>query len=125
MNQKLIKSLLEGLAVSIAAYYITNKKTDIQSIIMIGLVTTVTFMILDAYAPSVASSARIGTGFGIGYELVGGTEKPNAYCTNCGSSDNCIWDSDCKCRDKRPAYCMPYGLNESNICYCDEPLTGF
>lgn len=76
MNQKIIiKSLLEGLAVSVAAYYLTNKKINVQGIIMIGLVTTVTFMILDAYAPSVSTNARIGAGFGIGYGLVGGDDN--------------------------------------------------
>jgi hypothetical protein len=38
---------------------------------MIALVAAATFGILDAYAPSVGSSARTGAGFGIGAHLVG------------------------------------------------------
>lgn len=71
MNNTL-KYFLEGSSVAISAYYFTNKKTQLHSIITIGLVASVTFFILDIFAPSIASSTRLGSGFVIGNNLVGG-----------------------------------------------------
>lgn len=68
---RLIKYLLEGLAVAVAAYVIPGKTMRWQEIGMIALSATATFAILDIYAPSVGSGARTGAGFGIGAGLVG------------------------------------------------------
>jgi ABC-type Co2+ transport system permease subunit len=73
--QNLIKYALEGIAVAVAAFYLTNKKQSIQEIVMLGLVAAVTFLILDVYAPLVGAGARHGSGFGIGFNLVGGAEE--------------------------------------------------
>jgi hypothetical protein len=68
---RLIKYLLEGLAVAIAAFVIPGKTMRYGEVAMIALTATATFAILDIYAPSVGSSARTGAGFGIGAGLVG------------------------------------------------------
>jgi len=68
---RLVKYLLEGLAVAIAAYVLPGKGLKWGEVTMIALVATATFAILDIYAPSVGSSARTGAGFGIGANLVG------------------------------------------------------
>jgi len=68
---RLVKYLLEGLAVAIAAYVLPGKTMKPTEIGMIALVATATFAILDIYAPSVGASARTGAGFGIGAGLVG------------------------------------------------------
>ena len=68
---RLIKYLLEGLAVAIAAYVIPGKTMRASEVGMIALSATATFAILDIYAPSVGSSARTGAGFGIGAGMVG------------------------------------------------------
>jgi len=73
-TQSLLKYALEGLAVAVAAYYLTKKKTDIKEILTIALVAAGTFLILDQFAPGVAAGARQGSGFGIGFGLVGGAE---------------------------------------------------
>lgn len=70
--QSLVKYLLEGVAVAVAAYYLTNKKQDPQEVLMLGLVAAVSFLVLDQFAPAVAGGARQGAGFGVGYQLVGG-----------------------------------------------------
>jgi ABC-type Co2+ transport system permease subunit len=67
----LVKYVLEGVAVAIAAYVIPGKTMARREIAMIALTATATFAILDIYAPSVGSSARTGAGFGIGAGLVG------------------------------------------------------
>ena len=68
---RVIKYLLEGLAVAIAAFVIPGKTMKYGEIAMIALTATATFAILDIYAPSVGSGARTGAGFGIGANLVG------------------------------------------------------
>ena len=73
-TQSLVKYLLEGVAVAAAAFYLTQKKTNPQEVLMIALVASATFAVFDQFAPAVASGARQGSGFGIGYNLVGGGE---------------------------------------------------
>jgi hypothetical protein len=68
---RLVKYLLEGLAVAVAAFVLPGKGLKYSEVGMIALVATATFAILDIYAPSVGSSARTGAGFGIGANLVG------------------------------------------------------
>ena len=71
-TQSLLKYLLEGVAVAVAAFYLTKKKSNVQEVLMIALVAAGTFLVLDQFAPAVASGARQGSGFGIGVNLVGG-----------------------------------------------------
>jgi len=70
--QSLVKYLLEGVATAAAAFYLTQKKNNVQEILMIALVAAATFAILDQFAPAVGAGARQGSGFGIGSNLVGG-----------------------------------------------------
>lgn len=71
-TNSLVKYLLEGGAVAVAAFYITQKKTDVKEVLMIALVAAATFAVLDQFSPAVGVGARQGSGFGIGYNLVGG-----------------------------------------------------
>jgi hypothetical protein len=68
---RVVKYLLEGVAVAVAAFVLPGKTLKVGEVAMIALVATATFAILDVYAPSVGSSARTGAGFGIGANLVG------------------------------------------------------
>ena len=68
---RVVKYLLEGLAVAVAAFVLPGKTLKFGEVAMIALVATAPFAILDIYAPSVGSSARTGAGFGIGANLVG------------------------------------------------------
>lgn len=68
---RVVKYLLEGLAVAFAAALFPGKPLRFGEIAMLGLTATAVFAVLDIYAPSVGSSARTGAGFGIGANLVG------------------------------------------------------
>lgn len=68
--QSLIKYILEGFAVALAAYAIPQKRVDPQEIAVIALVAAAVFAVLDQFAPAVASGARQGAGFGIGFRQV-------------------------------------------------------
>jgi len=73
--QSLVKYLLEGIAVSVAAFYLTQKKNNLQEVLVLGIVAAASFLILDQFAPGVAGGARQGAGFGVGYQLVGGGDE--------------------------------------------------
>ena len=66
----LIKYLVEGIAVAIAAYFIPQRKTKITEVLIIGILAASTFIILDLFAEDVGKGSRFGSGFGIGYNLV-------------------------------------------------------
>jgi ABC-type Co2+ transport system permease subunit len=68
--KRIIKYLVEGLMVAIAAYAIPKRSLNIEEIILIALTAAATFSILDTYIPSMGASARGGAGFGIGANLV-------------------------------------------------------
>ena len=69
--KRIIKYLVEGLMVAIAAYAIPKQSLNIEEIMLIALTAAATFSILDTYVPSMGSTARSGAGFGIGANLVG------------------------------------------------------
>jgi len=68
--KRIIKYLVEGLMVAIAAYAIPKRSLNIEEIVLIALTAAATFSILDTYIPSMGVSARTGAGFGIGAGLV-------------------------------------------------------
>ena len=69
--KRIIKYLIEGLMVAIAAYAIPKKSMNLEEIALLALVAAATFSILDTYLPSMGVSARTGAGFGIGANMVG------------------------------------------------------
>jgi ABC-type Co2+ transport system permease subunit len=68
--KRIIKYLVEGLMVAIAAYAIPKRSLNVEEIILISLTAAATFSILDTYIPSMGVTARSGAGFGIGANLV-------------------------------------------------------
>lgn len=69
--QRIIKYLVEGFMVAVAAYAIPKKSLNIDEVALIALIAAATFSILDTYVPSVGAATRSGAGFGIGANLVG------------------------------------------------------
>jgi hypothetical protein len=68
---RLIKYLVEGLFVAVAAIFVPTKALPFQDIITLGVVAAAVFAILDVVSPSIGITARQGAGFGIGANLVG------------------------------------------------------
>jgi ABC-type Co2+ transport system permease subunit len=68
--KRIIKYLVEGLMVAIAAFAIPKRSLNIEEIVLIALTAAATFSILDTYIPSMGVTARSGAGFGIGANLV-------------------------------------------------------
>jgi ABC-type Co2+ transport system permease subunit len=69
--KRIIKYLVEGIMVAIAAYAIPKRSLNLEEIMFLALTAAATFSILDTYVPSVGVSTRTGAGFGIGANLVG------------------------------------------------------
>jgi ABC-type Co2+ transport system permease subunit len=68
--KRIIKYLVEGLMVAIAAYAIPKRSLNVEEIVLIALTAAATFSILDTYVPTMGVTARSGAGFGIGANLV-------------------------------------------------------
>ena len=68
--RRVVKYVVEGLMVAIAAYAIPKRSLHLDEVMLIALCAAATFSILDTYVPSMAVSARSGAGFGIGANLV-------------------------------------------------------
>ena len=92
--KSLVKYLLEGLAVAVVAFYLP-KKTSLKEVALIALTASVVFAVLDMFAPSIALSARQGSGFGIGMNMVGGDSDEdklnavkNVVCESNSESDS-------------------------------------
>ena len=56
--KRIIKYLVEGLMVAIAAYAIPKRSLNIEEIAFIALTAAATFSILDMYIPSMGVTAR-------------------------------------------------------------------
>jgi ABC-type Co2+ transport system permease subunit len=68
---RIVKYLVEGLMVAIAAFAIPKRSLNLEEISLIALTAAATFAILDTYIPAMGVSARQGTGMGIGFGLSG------------------------------------------------------
>ena len=69
--RRIIKYLIEGLMVAIAAYAIPKKSMNFEEIALLALVASASCCILDTYLPSMGVTALTGAGFGIGANMVG------------------------------------------------------
>jgi ABC-type Co2+ transport system permease subunit len=69
--KKVVKYLVEGLMVAVAAYVVPQRSLKLDEVALIALTAAATFSVLDAYLPTMAVSARSGAGFGLGANLVG------------------------------------------------------
>ena len=69
--KRIIKYLIEGLMVAIAAFAIPKRSLNLEEIALISLTAAATFAILDTYIPAMGASTRSGAGLGIGLNLVG------------------------------------------------------
>ena len=74
--KRVVKYVLEGLVVAIAAILLPKNKPDFEAVIALALVAASTFAIVDTMMPSLSNPLNMGVGFGIGANLV---NFPGAY----------------------------------------------
>jgi ABC-type Co2+ transport system permease subunit len=68
--KRVVKYVLEGLIVAIAAIILPKNKFDFEAVIALALVAASTFAIIDTMMPSLSHPVNMGVGFGIGANLV-------------------------------------------------------
>ncbi|NBO99338.1 MAG: hypothetical protein EBU90_04320 [Proteobacteria bacterium] len=68
--QNLVRYLVEGIAVAIAAYVIPNRRTKFNEVAVIAIIAALSLFVLDVFSSDVGAGSRLGAGFGIGYNLV-------------------------------------------------------
>ena len=69
MIQNLLPSLIEGIAVAVAAFMIPQGLA-VSEVVSIGMSAAATLFLLDRLAPGISGHVRTGAGFGIGSKLV-------------------------------------------------------
>jgi hypothetical protein len=67
---RILKYVIEGLVVGIAAYFV-SKKLSFEEVLIIGVTAAATLAVLDLYSPSIGNASRFGVGLGLGSKLVG------------------------------------------------------
>lgn len=72
----LVKYLIQGIAVAVAAYVIPNRRTNYREIFAISIVAALTFFTLDIFTDDISKGAKFGAGFGIGLSLITQTPLP-------------------------------------------------
>ena len=68
--KRVVKYVLEGLIVAIAAIILPKNKFDFEAVIALALFAASTFAIIDTMMPSLSHPVNMGVGFGIGANLV-------------------------------------------------------
>jgi hypothetical protein len=68
---RLIKYVVEGVAVALALFFIPRKALPMDEIVSVTIAAAAVFAVLDIFSPSIGVTARQGAGFGIGANLVG------------------------------------------------------
>jgi hypothetical protein len=68
---RIVKYLIEGVAVALACALIPKKPLPMSEIMTVAVLAAAVFAVLDVFAPSMSASARSGTGMGIGFRLAG------------------------------------------------------
>ena len=117
--QVLVKYLLEGMAVALAAFYIPQRKVEVKEIVLISLTAAAVFSILDQFTPSIGTSARQGAGFGIGLNQVGwgsidggATQEEKVSCS-CEVDADVLKQKLCKVHSSTAAPARPPSSNTS------------
>lgn len=77
VTKRLIKYLIEGFGVGLAAMLIPNANITWQEAVYLAVVAAAILSILDTVSPSISTSVRSGVGFSIGAKTMGWT--PGAF----------------------------------------------
>jgi len=69
--KRVVKLLILGLVVAFASLLIGRSK-NIEEAVMLALIASAMYGVLEQFAPSMVDNAKLGTGFALGSALVGG-----------------------------------------------------
>lgn len=66
----IIKYIIEGFVVAVAAFYIPRRITQFNEVLTISLLSSLTFFILDIFSDDIGKQARLGAGIKIGMNMI-------------------------------------------------------
>lgn len=66
----IIKYIIEGFAVAVAAFYIPRRTTQFNEVLTISLLSSLSFFILDVCSDEIGKQARLGAGIKIGMNMI-------------------------------------------------------
>jgi hypothetical protein len=69
---RIVKYLVEGLVVAIAAIFIPKKSLPLDEVMTLAILAAAVFALLDLFVPSIGASARNGVGLSLGAGIAGG-----------------------------------------------------
>jgi hypothetical protein len=69
---RIVKYLIEGLAVGAAAWAVGRRKLKMEEVVIIAITAAVTLIILDTFSSQIGDSTRLGAGVALGAKIVGG-----------------------------------------------------
>ena len=69
--KRVVKLLTMGLVVAFASLLIGRTK-NMEDALMLALIASAMYGVLEQFAPNIATNAKLGTGFALGSSLVGG-----------------------------------------------------
>lgn len=71
--KRVVKYVLEGLVVAMAALVLPKQKPDMEAALALGLVAAATMCVVEVFSPNnvMANAVRSGAGMGVGFGLVG------------------------------------------------------
>jgi hypothetical protein len=69
--KRVVKLLTLGLVVAFAALLLGRSK-NMEEALMLALIASAMYGVLEQFAPNIADNAKLGTGFALGSALVGG-----------------------------------------------------
>ena len=70
--KRVVKYVLQGLVIAIAAILLPKQKPDFEAVIALALVAAATFAIIDTMVPSLSTPLNWGVGLSLGSNLAGG-----------------------------------------------------
>ncbi len=69
---RIVKYLIEGLAVGAAAWAVGRRKLNIETVVIIAHTASVTSIIPYTFSSQIGDSTRLGAGVALGAKIVGG-----------------------------------------------------
>jgi hypothetical protein len=69
---RIVKYIIEGVAVAAAAFFVGRQKLKRDEIMAIAITAAIVLIILDTFSAQIGDSTRLGAGVALGAKIVGG-----------------------------------------------------
>lgn len=70
VSNRVVKYIVQGLAVSVASMLLLKKNADLGAVTTLGLVSASVFAVLDLFLPAAGAASRQGVGLASGFQMM-------------------------------------------------------